>query len=302
MEKLIDTAERQGYKHALRNVLLKETNPYVCYLAEEEGRADFSVLLDLDTHSKVLDIGCSWGAICVALARRCGEVYAVDSIIESLRFLQVRARQESLSNLHLARIEPLDFGKLPFSDSYFDAVLLNGVLEWIGSARVALSVEDVRRLALEEIKRILKPNGRLYIGIENRYSLLYMLGAIDHHGLPFTSLLPRYCSDWLMRLTKKRSYRTHTYSYRGYKGFLTGLGYDGVSIYMPLPTYHKPFYLISLDSSTALRYFWDVIYKKNDTPSLKRQMLFAFASKLKCLWIYRMFAPSFSIVAEKRSV
>jgi len=299
MEELINIAKVRGYKYALDNILLKETNSYVYYLACEESRADFSVLLDLDVNSKVLDIGCSWGAISIGLAKRCGELYAVDPVIDSLRFLKLRAEHESLSNIHLAKIDPLDYAKLPFPENFFDVVILNGVLEWLGSARTDMSVNDIRKIALQEIKRILKPNGKLYIGIENRYSLLYFLGAVDHHGLPFTSILPRFLSDRLMWFIKKRGYRTYTYSFKGYKNFLTASGFGNILIYMPLPTYHKLFYLIPLDSPLPLKYFWKTIYKKNDSPSFKRRIIFELASRLRFIWIYRMFAPSFSIISEK---
>lgn len=298
MEELIYVAKDKGYKYALKDILLKETNPYIYYLASEENRADFSVLLDIDSKAKVLDIGCSWGAISTGLARRCGQMHAVDSIMESLRFVQIQAEQEALSNIHLAKIEPLDYASLPFSDDCFDVVVLNGVLEWIGSARTDLPVEDIREKALREIKRVLKPDGRLYIAIENRYSLLYFLGATDHHGLPFTSIVPRFLADRLMRLVKKRGYRTYTHSFSGYKRFLKQCGFNRFSFYMPLPTYHKPFYLIPLDAPNALKYFLATFLKKSDSPSVKRKIIVELASRLRFLWLYKAFAPSFAIIAQ----
>ena len=71
-------------------------------------------------------------------------------------------------------------------DAPFDYVLLIGVLEYAGKYTDG---EDPYRTFLENIRRYLKPDGRLLIAIENRLGLKYFSGAPeDHLGRSFAGL------------------------------------------------------------------------------------------------------------------
>jgi hypothetical protein len=106
--------------------------------------------------------------------------------------------------------------------------------------------------------RILKPNGTLLIGIENRWGYNGAFGSIDHSGLPYTNLMPRWMATWWLRrstrehthtvLNSKRQYRTYTYGARGYRKLLADSGFPATSMYWPDPDYNQPFSIIPLDS------------------------------------------------------
>ena len=49
---------------------------------------------------------------------------------------------------------------------------------------------------LQELGRILKPDGQLFVAIENRWNYEYFGGRPDHHsGLKYGSLLPRFLAN-----------------------------------------------------------------------------------------------------------
>lgn len=70
--------------------------------------------------------------------------------------------------------------KLPFRSNLFDLIILQDVIEHI---------EPVD-LVIEEIKRILKPNGILYLSTPNRLSVINII-ADPHWGLPLLTLFNR---------------------------------------------------------------------------------------------------------------
>ena len=65
-------------------------------------RGDIQYILPDLSEKRVLDAGSMWGGITVPLASRCKEIYAIDKTWESLKFLQLRARQDSIRNIKVA--------------------------------------------------------------------------------------------------------------------------------------------------------------------------------------------------------
>lgn len=68
---------------------------------------------------------------------------------------------------------------LPFADATFDQVITNHVIEHVGNI-------SAQRRHLEEIRRVLKPQGRAYLAVPNRWMLVE-----PHYGVAFLSWLPR---------------------------------------------------------------------------------------------------------------
>ena len=71
-------------------------------------------------------------------------------------------------------------------DKKFDYITLIGVLEYQDSYT---ETPNPYRDFLINIKRLLKPDGKLLIAIENQYGLKYWCGTPeDHVGIPFESI------------------------------------------------------------------------------------------------------------------
>jgi ubiquinone/menaquinone biosynthesis C-methylase UbiE len=105
----------------------------------------------------VVDLGCGSGYYTLALAQCVGpqgKVYAVDLDEKCIRALEKKMDKEGYHNIeaHASSASELGFIK----DGSVDFVLANGLL---------CSMADHRQLAVNEIKRILKPGGQAYLSL-----------------------------------------------------------------------------------------------------------------------------------------
>jgi len=200
----------------------------------------------------VLDIGCGWGTLSVPLAESAALVVAMDLAALRARFTQLRAYQEGLHNLVVIGGGDTDY--LPLQSDFFDAAILNGVLEWTASSRPG-NPQHIYTEYLQETWRVLKPGGWLYIGIENRLSYLYLLGnPEDHIELPYIALMPRWLADRYAMWKKGFQYRTHTYTLSGYGKLLRACGFEHPKFYHPLFSYRMPLKIVGVKDRQSLDY------------------------------------------------
>lgn len=298
MHELLNHARKNGYQEALKCILLPETEEYTFNYALDESRADFKFFLPINKESRVLDLGCGWGAISVSISRVCKLLIGVDCTLETLEFVKIRKEQEGITNIQLAQIDPLDFGRLPFPNSYFDTVIMNGFLEWIGVHRKEKLPREIQINALEEVRRVLRPGGTLYIGIENRFGYNYFLGAKDDHsGLPYTSILPRCLANTFMRMIKKEDYRTYTYSYTGYKSLLNDSNFEDLEFYFPEKSYRDPYFIIPLENRKLVKYYIDNFTNIKNMKNLLLKVLFNITYLLH---MEKYLIPSYSIIGKSK--
>ncbi|MGH9450036.1 MAG: methyltransferase domain-containing protein, partial [Terriglobia bacterium] len=162
--------------------------------------------------------------------------------------------------------------RLPFADGSFDLVAANGIIQWVGLADHSRSVGDLQQGFLKECRRVLKPDGVLFLGVENRYGATQLLGARDHSGLRYTSVIPRKLADITVRHFRRtggrfsrrfrmdndwRDYRTHTHSIRGYKTLLKGCGFEDVQSYWAYPSNNQPKIMGRIENGKSLRALLD---------------------------------------------
>lgn len=250
MEELLRICDKDGFKsarHYIRQVLKREDFVF------GRGRSDFLYYLDVDTDSVCLDCGAGLGVHTFNMAQKAKEVHAFDQSLKRLQFMAYRKKEEGFANVHLYHS---DFEHLPFERETFDVILMNGVVEWLGMSDMCDNPRDDQVRVLTQLFKLLKPGGRLYIGIENRFALAYLRGR-DHNGLRFTNYMPRFLADITTRWRTGNSYRTYTYSQKGYKRLLADSGFEtgNTEFYIAYPGYNYPQYLIPFGSTAALRFF-----------------------------------------------
>jgi ubiquinone/menaquinone biosynthesis C-methylase UbiE len=273
MNDLLDLAEKNGYKKALVEMYEKlkddtsisravkkllTPSHFETYILDE-SRSKFTEIINLPKNASVLDLGCGWGAVSISFAKKLqktgGKIYGVDATKETLAFIKTRAKQERLNNIELAAAEPFDYGQLPFEDNSLDLVILNGVLEWIGMGRRDISPRECQKNALNEINRILKPGGQLYIGIENAAAYEYYLGQKDHSGIRFVGAFPKWLADLTSRIVKKEPYRTYIYSPNGYKKILQETDFAAPVFKIPVPSYRNIEEIVDYTDADAKKAF-----------------------------------------------
>ena len=226
MKECLEIAEACGWRSALFDYFRK-IDFWIYRIAADESRVDWRLFLPVHRDSTVLDWGCGFGIASIALAQTCRHIVALDSSYERIRLLAIRKRQEGISNIHLVRGA---FLEVPFPDNYFDAIILNGVLEWFGQTSNHLLPLEAQKGALRSAFHSLKQGGVLYIGIENRFGYNYFLGSRDHNGLRFTSLMPRCVADIYSLMLRKERYRILTHSYWKYKRVLHEVGFSQIEM------------------------------------------------------------------------
>ena len=116
-----------------------------------------NITIDLIDGGVVLEIGCAEGWMSELISKKANILFSCDI---AMSYLQ-RAKKRGI-NANFARI---DAHCLPFSENLFDCVVITEVLEHL--------IAPYR--ALEEIRRILKPNAILIISVPNNMNFSNLL-------------------------------------------------------------------------------------------------------------------------------
>ncbi len=292
MQEIIQSAYSLGWKKAVKKYF-GNTREYLQEYIVDESRADWHFYIPISADSTVLDVGCGWGAVSMGLARFYKKVFAIDSTIETLKFVNIRARQEGITNLLPIRLNSLDRVCSPFPTSFFNMVVLNGVLEWIGNDRSDKTPRKLQEEALRKVFSLLKSGGYIYIGIENRYYLEFFFGKGPHHELPIVGVLPRKIGNLITKIITGKPHRTYIYSMGGYRNLLSKVGFTQIKFYWPIPSYRFPKTIIPLESNKALKYWKNQIMMCNN---LKRIVYKYIPTEIIPL---QFLCYSYAIVAKK---
>ena len=125
---------------------------WVCYLAGF-GTGYYrraSMALPLVPGMKILDVGCGTAALGLAVSERMGATGAVYGL--DLSHTQVLHARRKADNVHAeVRLIQGSMDTLPFEDNTFDAAVSNLAFHEVSA--------EVRRGAIREIARVLKPGG-----------------------------------------------------------------------------------------------------------------------------------------------
>ncbi|KAI4445998.1 hypothetical protein C823_000515 [Eubacterium plexicaudatum ASF492] len=134
----------------------------------------------------VLEIGAGCGAVTGALVARCKEVVCVE--LSKKRSLINAYRHRNANNLEIMIGNFSDVRDR--LDRKFDYITLIGVYEY---AALYTKEEHPHLAFLQQLKKLLKPEGRLIIAIENRLGLKYFAGCKeDHLGVYFQGIENQY--------------------------------------------------------------------------------------------------------------
>ena len=125
----------------------------------------------------------------------------------------------------------------------FDYITLNGVLEYAGSFT---KTDDPYSDFLKQIKKYLKPNGKLIIAIENRYGLKYFAGAKEDHTAKSFDGITGYVGNDTVR----------TFGKKELEELLKESGYPEQDFYYPHPDYKMPLEIYSSEWLPGVTLFY----------------------------------------------
>ncbi len=117
------------------------------YLKRRVGIEVYDVKKDV---RRVLDVGCGNGRHVVFFAEQGFEVYGIDISKGAIEIANAWLAKKGLK----ADLRVGDVEKLPFDSEYFDMVILAEVLDHVPLSKA--------KKAMEEIRRVLAPNGYIY--------------------------------------------------------------------------------------------------------------------------------------------
>ena len=222
-------------------------------LAEQFGAAEYltdprrGIFLDLlpIRDADVLEIGPGFGQFTDRIARLAKSVQALEVDGDQADFIREKLRQEDIRNTVVTTGG--EDCRLPYPDNSFDLVILNLVFEWCAT-RLTEPHEQAQRRLLNEIARVLRPGGGLYLSTKNRFALRYLMGKHDehYHDMRFGSALPRWLAD---RLHGRRS-RGRLYSWSGIQRLLRESGFEVERSWWAAPEMRFPDEMIPTDSQS----------------------------------------------------
>jgi len=286
LEKAISVLEEKGWKE------FKSQYRNTFDSTFDENRADWRFVIPLPNNFSVLDAGAGMGRISIPLARVAKKVTSIDQSFLRMKFLKMRAEAEGLKNIE---VQVSDIFDASFEPESFDLIVMNGLLEWVGATERFTNPREAQIESLRIAKKLLRKDGFLYIGIENRFALSYF-HATDHSGLRYTSYMPRFLADLYMRVRKGKRYDTYTYTRNGYKKLLKEAGFNNVEFYLPYPGYNLPRIMIPHQNLRALSY---AISSLLPTSGKRKRVAWLLVRSKILLHLYRHVFFSFGIVAQK---
>lgn len=246
-----------------------ESYAYLHHIITDETRNDFRFHLPVGVE-RVLDLGTGWGTMSCYFAQDCKEVYALDGTIDRCQFVKRRCLQDGIKNVYPVCASILQH---PFPDGTFDIVIMNGVLEWVAASVTEGDPRTLQLEALKSVRRMLKSNGVLYIGIENSHGFKYIVGANDDHtGIPHIVYLSRETASAKASKELKHSYRTYTYDMEGYRELLKDAGFGTAQFHYPVPDYKSLNFMVPLENDTTWRHFNSEVTQASEFNSMPERV------------------------------
>ena len=120
-------------------------------------------------NKRVLEIGCGLGYHTECIIKRKANLISIDLAPMSVEITKRRLNIKKLN----AKVLECDAENLPFADNYFDVVWSWGVIH---------HSPDTKKCS-EEIERVLKKKGKLYIMLYNRNSMYNWINVIFRYGI-----------------------------------------------------------------------------------------------------------------------
>ncbi len=131
------------------------------------------------TSGKVLDLGSGSGRHLTKIKK--GKMYLQDFSKQMLELAQKKAKEQKISAEFIH--SPME--KIPFENEFFDYIISISALHCIKG-------KSNRKKTIQEIYRVLKPNGKAYIGVWNQNSKRFKRKKGKEHLIGWTNKGKRY--------------------------------------------------------------------------------------------------------------
>ncbi|SDX52824.1 SAM-dependent methyltransferase [Eubacterium barkeri] len=182
-----------------------------------------------EKNAEILEIGAGCGAITGVLSRKASEVTCNE--LSKRRSLINAYRNQDCENI---KILVGNFNDVCFEKQY-DYITLIGVFEY---ARYYTVGDSPYTDFLKRIKKLLKPQGKILMAIENKFGLKYWAGVReDHTGVFFDGIEGYHATDSKVR----------TFSKIELEDIIVKAGFSHCEFFYPHPDYKFPRIIFSED-------------------------------------------------------
>ncbi len=210
------------------NIELMKAENWIAIYQLLKQRENIIAPMDINENDEVLEIGAGMGAVTGAIARRCKKVECIE--LSKRRSLINAYRNKEYKNIEIivGNFQDIEIKKK------YDVITLIGVLEY---AQHYINSEKPYEDFIKKISECLKPNGKLYVAIENKLGLKYFAGCCeDHLGRLFAGIEGYEKED-----------KVKTFSKSQLEELLLNNGFDSTYFYYPYPDYKLPEIIFSDD-------------------------------------------------------
>ena len=233
--------------------------------------------------SSVLEIGAGMGAITELLCEKCKEVVSVELSKNRAKSIENRNKNKQNLEIIVGNLNDIDFG-----DRKFDYITLIGVFEY---AALYTNTQNPYKDFLDNIKKLLKPDGKLLIAIENKFGMKYWLGAPEDH----TNI--KY--DGITGYDKNNKVRT--FGKEELKTILKNSELSHTKFYYPLPDYKLPSLIFSEDFLPTKETIKNYIPYYYENTEIEFDEIKAFTEVIKDN-MFEFFANSFLVEASSQEI
>jgi ubiquinone/menaquinone biosynthesis C-methylase UbiE len=251
IEHLIAHSQTAGWRPALDAIAGRY--PFFAKRMRDLGLGNWHVLLLRPRGTDALDVGCGFGSLVLGLSQYYRRAVGLDALSTRVRYGNLRAQQDGRTNASFVEGTGLT---LPFTPGDFGLVTMNGVLEWAG-LHGAGRPEDLQRSMLEQVRRVLAPDGVFAMAIENRFAMETLAGMPDTHtGLRLVPALPRRVAQMVVQARSQQDFRTYLYNARGYMGLVQRSGFARAAVLDLVSSYNDYDFVLRLGDTPSYDFLW----------------------------------------------
>lgn len=172
---------------------------------------------DFNENCTILEVGAGCGALTGLLCKKAKKVYANEMSKQRAEILYNRYSDVENLDIYVGSIMEVEL------QEKFDYVILMGVLEYAG---VFCDGDTPYNDLINKLKGFLKPEGRLLIGIENKFGIKYFSGAPEDHTGGFFDGINGYKDE-----------KVRTFSKTEIIDILNKSGFNNYRFFYPYPDY-----------------------------------------------------------------
>lgn len=208
--------QQENYEH-----ILQEDDRWQVFFHLSRVRESLFSWYEFNKNAELLEIGGGFGALTGLFCESCRHVTTTEQSLFRAEAICERYADKANLDVYAGSLEKIVL------DKKFNYIVLVGLLERItaGSSKKQGYVKY-----LESLRKLLKPEGKILIAVENRYGIRYFCGAAEPHtGRAFDGI-NRY----------PRGTNGYSFSKQELKDILNLSGLSSQKFYYPLPDYKLP--------------------------------------------------------------